>query len=259
MREGFLRVRILGSGSSGNAVLVMAGRCRLLVEAGVAASRVEAGCRAEGFEAGDLAAVLISHDHADHAGNAPLLSRRHKVPVICSEAAEEGLARAGKRLSERIPLEPFTDLGDLTVVSFPVPHDVTNHGFRFEADGARVGMVTDLGSVTEEIVESLWNCDVLIVEANHDTARLHAGPYPPWLKQRILSPTGHLSNHAAAMLAAGAAGPATRRVVLAHLSWQNNDPATAQGEVRGCLRRAGRWDLEVDVASRRGLPTPLVP
>jgi len=252
-----LRLRLLGSGSSGNAALVRAGRCRILVDAGLAASRLEAGCRQEGFEPEALECVLISHDHSDHAGSASCFSRRHGLPVFCLDGAEEALARAGRPLPVRLPLLPRLDLGEICVAAFPVPHDAPNVGWRFEAGGASIGLVTDLGHVTKMVVENLRDCNVLMIEANHDPLRLQEGPYPSWLKQRISSPAGHLSNRAAAQLAAAAVGPATRIVVLLHLSERNNRPELARREVQSVLSRMGRADIRVEVASRSGLPQPL--
>ena len=252
-----LSVRLLGSGSSGNAAIVRSGRAAVLLDAGLPMSRLEAGCRAEGIEPGAVEAVFLSHNHSDHSGAVSIFSRATRRPVLCSEGSGEALARAGRALPRPMPLPPEVDFGALRVVSFPVPHDVPNVGWRIEAEGMRVGFVTDLGHATAVVIERLRNCDILMIEANYDPELLAGGPYPRWLKTRISSSTGHLSNEAASELAVAAAGPATRQVVLVHLSERNNHPDLARRQVAAALAGAGREDIRVDVASRAGLPERL--
>lgn len=252
-----LRIRLIGSGSSGNAAIVRAGRVAVMLDAGVAVSRLEAACAAEGLAPSGLDGVFLSHEHGDHASGAGLFSKRHRLPVFCAESVEDGLARGRRPLVRAEPLGTCVDLGALRVRTFPVPHDSPNLGFRIEANGVRVGIVTDLGRVTPEVIEGLRECHTLMIESNYDDGMLRDGPYPVWLKERIGSPTGHLSNADAAELLETVAAAETRRVVLLHLSEKNNEPDRARTVAEAALFRAGRWNVEVDVATRAGLPRPL--
>ena len=238
-------------------MVVRAGRKAVLIDAGLPVRRLAAGCRAEGVEPDAIEAVFLSHDHADHAGAAGLFSKKTRRPVVCSDASADALARSGRALPSAMPLPNAVDFGTLRVVSFPVPHDAPNVGWRLESEGLRVGIVTDLGHATALVVNELRDCDVLMIESNYDHDLLDNGPYPRWLKTRIGSRAGHLSNEAAAELAVAAAGPATRRVVLMHLSERNNTPELARRQTIAALAAAGREDVRVDIASRSGLPERL--
>jgi phosphoribosyl 1,2-cyclic phosphodiesterase len=252
-----VRFRLIGSGSSGNATLVRSGRRAVLLDAGLSPARLEAGCREEGLDPASLEAILISHEHSDHAGGAAAFSARHRVPVFCSDEVDDAIARSRSPLLRREPLPSRVEFGWVRVITFPVPHDSPNIGFRVETDGVAVGMVTDLGRVTPRVEESLKGCQALYIESNYDEAQLREGPYPRWLKQRISSPTGHLSNTEGAELAAAAAGWETQRVVLVHLSERNNRPQLARDEVVAALSRVGRTGVKVEVAGRHGTARPL--
>ncbi len=254
-----MRIRVIGSGSSGNALLVRAGGRTILIDAGVALSRIEAGCRAEGVTPESIDALFVSHEHTDHAGAAALLSKRHRVPVWCSAETAEGIARSGRPLPRPEPLAPGAeaDLGRLRVRSFSIPHDAPNVGFRIEADGFAAGVATDLGHAPAGIEEGLADCDALLLESNYDEALLQRSRYPAWLRARIAGREGHLSNAQTGALAVRCVTARTRHLLLLHVSENTNSPVHARDAARRALDAAGRSSVLVQVAARHGAPEAL--
>ena len=255
-----VRVVLLGSGSSGNATLVAFGARRILVDAGLSARELAARLEGVGVAPRQLTAVLLSHEHHDHARGLERFAVKHALPVFTAPEALAALNLAPRHLGAWHPFEPGVafDASGVTVEPFSVPHDAANPvGFVLQAEGVRVGIVTDLGHATTLVVERLRGCHVLVVEANHDDGMLVRGPYPWALKQRIGGRLGHLSNEEAATLLAATADDACQAVILAHLSEKNNTAALARKAVASALAAAGRSRYAMRVAERGG-PTPAV-
>ena len=255
-----VRVVPLGSGSSGNATLVAFGAKRLLVDAGLSARELAARLAGVGVEPRQLTAILLSHEHHDHARGLERFAVKHGVPVFTAPETLAALNLAPRHLGAWHPFEPGVafDAFGVKVDPFTVPHDAVNPvGFVLEAEGVRVGIVTDLGHATTLVVERLRGCHVLFVESNHDDLMLQAGPYPWQLKQRIGGRMGHLSNADAAALLARVADDECRAVVLAHLSERNNTPALARSTASSALASAGRRRYEMRVADARRPSVPL--
>ena len=255
-----VRVVPLGSGSSGNATLVEFGARRLLVDAGLSARELAARLEGVGVAPRQLTAILLSHEHHDHARGLERFAVKHGVPVFTAPETLAALNLSPRHLGAWHPFEPGVafDAYGVKVDPFTVPHDAVNPvGFVLEAEGVRVGIVTDLGHATTLVVERLRGCHVLIVEANHDDGMLVRGPYPWALKQRIGGRLGHLSNEEAATLLAATAGDDCQAVILAHLSESNNTVALARQAVASSLAAAGRTRYAMRVAESRA-PTPAV-
>ena len=246
-----VRIVPLGSGSSGNAMLVEFGTRRLLVEAGLSARALGERLDAVGVAPSSLAAILVSHEHNDHARGLERFAVRARVPVVVAPETLAALDLSPAHLPGWLPLEPgrTLDLGPVRVESFPVPHDAVRPvGFVLEGEGVRVGIATDLGHATTLVVDRLGGCHVLVLESNHDDRMLQNGPYPWHLKQRVGGRMGHLSNEEAARLLERCAAEC-RAVVLAHLSERNNTPTLARDAAARALERAGRKRVEMRVAS----------
>lgn len=236
-------VHTLASGSSGNALVLSCGDIRLLVDAGISCRRIGAGLRALGLELADLTAVLITHTHADHVSGLGTLLKRTEVPVYAAEAAGRDLAfrlpEAAGRLETLEDCRPLS-LGAVEITAFPTSHDAPGaRGFRFDTPGGAVGLMTDTGYVTEEAADVLPGVALAVLEANHDVEAVRSGPYPYFLKERILGPGGHLKNEDAAALAVALVRAGAREIVLAHLSQENNTPARALRAVETALAAAG--------------------
>jgi phosphoribosyl 1,2-cyclic phosphodiesterase len=274
-----MRVTSLGSGSSGNALLVEAGprgRTKLLVDAGLSIRPLVERLRLAGALPSQLQGILITHEHGDHIAAVPELMENYAIPVITAPetiAAIDEWAREGEltglegheearwcgpRVEPPLlgalarPLEAggYTVIGDIEVVSFAVPHDAAAPcGYLLSAGGCRVCIVTDSGEVTPAMLAMMSQADLLILESNHDRERLLRGPYPYHLKQRILSPSGHLSNDQAceAVIRTWRAD-SVRWLWLAHLSRTNNTPKLAFNSMRSNLAAAGANLTQVHIS-----------
>lgn len=239
----------LASGSSGNAALLEQDGVCLLLDAGISCRRITAALRQLGRSLGDLSGILVTHTHADHIAGLQTLLKQWDGPVFASDAAGRDLRRrlAGieGRLSPFAMGERFTVDG-CDVDPFPTSHDAPGSaGFRV----GDFGLLTDTGYVTGEAAEVLTGVPLLVLEANHDVNMLRSGPYPYYLKRRILSDEGHLSNEAAARFAVCSCREGTEEIVLAHLSRDNNTPETALCAVSAALAEAGEGPI-LSVAER---------
>jgi phosphoribosyl 1,2-cyclic phosphodiesterase len=219
-----VRVASLGSGSRGNATLVAQGPCLVMVDCGFSPAQARQRAARLGVDLNDLDAILVTHEHSDHASGVAALSRRLRVPVYASYGSF-----ASGRLDGCYEQRPFNAdsrlrIGSLDVHAVPVPHDAREPvQFVFEGDG-RCGLLTDLGSVTPHVIAAYRGCDALLLEFNHDRRMLEDGPYPPALKRRVGGPWGHLSNTQAIELLEALATERPRRVYVAHVSDKNNHP-----------------------------------
>jgi phosphoribosyl 1,2-cyclic phosphodiesterase len=255
-----VRVVSLGSGSSGNAVLIQTGRTAVLVDAGIPIRPLVSRLRQAGVTPSMLSAVLLTHEHADHARSAEAFARRYAIPLVADPRTLKAVLEQPKPVMEEqdqgrpvermeLPVGRAAKLHDLEVRGFPISHDaVAPCGYVLATGAWRACVVTDTGEARVEMMEAMRGAHLLVIEANHDVERLRLGPYPWSLKRRILSPTGHLSNEqtAQALLATLDDGP--RWVWLAHLSRTNNTPDLARAHVRLSLRQAGLGHVKVDVA-----------
>jgi phosphoribosyl 1,2-cyclic phosphodiesterase len=246
-----LRVSILASGSSGNLTLLETERTRILVDAGLGKRETLARLAAIGLEVHHLDAVLITHEHSDHCNGLPQVLGLWKAPLYVTEPTMAELKRIlphtfGKRLRgvESIQSGQRFTVGDIDVHAFAIPHDAVDPiGFTFRTNGTKVAICTDLGYMPELVKVHLRESDCLILESNHDLEMLKVGPYPWVVKQRVLSRTGHLSNHAVSEFLADPDGfdSRARFLVLAHISQENNNPYL----VRLCAEEAlGRRPAE---------------
>lgn len=252
-------VHTLSSGSSGNALLLSCGSTHLLVDAGISCRRITASLRELGLTPEDLTAILITHAHTDHIAGLQTLLKRTACPVrafgrTCREL-EYRLAGISDRLQ---PMDAGTryTLGHCTVTAFPTAHDAPGScGYRFDTEDGGVGLMTDTGMVTREAAEILPGVDLAVLESNHDVEAVRSGPYPYYLKQRILGNCGHLHNEDAARFAVVLAEAGASEIVLAHLSQENNTPAMARTAVETALSAAG-LSPSLSVAPRDRLSTP---
>jgi phosphoribosyl 1,2-cyclic phosphodiesterase len=245
-----LRVTFLGSGSGGNSTLVAYGDTRVLVDAGFSAREIAGRLASHGEDPARLTAILVTHEHRDHACGVRVLQKRTGAPVLASKGTCEGAHEEGNGPFEHEHLDPgdTVRLGELRVTSFRVMHDAREPvGFLFEApDGTRLGYVSDIGEMTGEVAEALAGCEYVALEANHDARMLEHGPYPWFLKRRIASANGHLSNEAAGEAIGSVASDRLRHVFAIHVSRTNNTPDLAAAALRAGLLRTG---LDVPVTA----------
>jgi len=239
-----MRFASLGSGSSGNALLVEAGRTRVLLDCGFGLADIRARLARVGVDAADLDAILVTHEHEDHAGGVARLARRGEIPVYLTYGTLRAMGADGDAIPDARLIDshaPFA-IGDIEVRPFPVPHDAREPAQFVFSDGAScLGVLTDVGDSTPHIAQMLSGLEALVLECNHDRAMLAGGPYPPGLKQRIGGRLGHLDNETAANLVRDLDCSRLRHVVAAHLSQQNNTPELARSALAGALGCAPEW------------------
>ncbi len=261
-------VSVLASGSSGNAAYVKAGRTELLFDAGISRSALFSRLAGIGASPADLNAIFISHEHIDHVRGVGPVHRAVGIPVYASRGTlESGSAFLG----EIDGLRQFTggpgsldsiELGNTVVTPVRVAHDAADPtGFVIEYKGRRLGIFTDLGGVTPAVREAFSTLDCAVLEANHSIEMLWNGPYPLYLKERIASPHGHLSNESAASLLIESASPGLKAVFLAHRSIHNNTPELAYtllDHARQELKKNGSGCRMALVHTSRAGPTGLV-
>lgn len=250
-----IKFTVLGSGSTGNAVLISSERTNVLVDAGLSAREILKRLAAVGIDPADIDAVLITHEHSDHAGGLRVLIGSLTCPVYISKETEDAFystrrgiqngdsesARRRTALSGRcIEIESSRDfrIGDIDFEPFSVPHDAAdNFGFVARRDGVRVATLMDFGHITPLIRQKLNGCDAIVIESNHSRDMLRACSVYTWeLKQRIFSRNGHLSNEDLSDWLTSDFDGTARHIVLAHLSQRANDPALALITAETALR-----------------------
>ena len=240
----------LFSGSSGNATLVRSGDTAILIDAGRSRRAIACGLGSVGMEFSAISAVFITHEHTDHVGALSQIAKHEGISVHASGGTADTLARldfVGSALT-RHPVIYEEVVGNLTVTAFPLPHDSACHvGYVVrDESGDAICIATDMGHVSEALLSALAGCRGALIEANHDIDMLKTGPYPAYLKSRILSPVGHLSNGDCAKVADYACHLGIRYLALGHLSEENNTPRLAYDTV--CAAITG--DVKLTVCDR---------
>lgn len=228
-----MRLIVLGSGSSGNAVYIESGETSVLVDVGLSAKETARRMNEAGIDPARLTAIVVTHEHADHVKGVGVMSKTVAAPVFISREtkAECKWPRdgAGVRWGEVISSSAPFQIGSLDFHPFHIPHDgVDTFAFTVESERVKVGIVTDLGYITQLVAERLRGCNLVVIESNHDRDMLKVGPYPWSLKQRIASNTGHLSNDETARWMREDFDGRAEYLVLAHLSRQCNHPELAR-------------------------------
>ena len=230
MKKGSMRFAVLASGSSGNACYVETAEARVLIDAGLSGEELIRRMEKAGIDPARLDGVLLTHEHIDHIRGAGPLARRFDLPVYANRLTMRRAVRTLGNLSTPVFFQtgqPIT-LRGLCIETFTKCHDAADPvGVMVHADGARLGIITDLGRSTPVVEDRLRGCHALVVEFNHDVRMLEEGPYPLELKRRIKGDEGHLSNLQAGGLLKALRHEALSTVVLAHLSEKNNHPEKA--------------------------------
>lgn len=226
----------LYSGSKGNCVLIETEKAKILIDAGKSARALCQALGSVGLDFSNIDAIFITHEHTDHVSALEVLLKKHQKPVhIVGISAQKLLLRSAGNIESSLCIHPpkfSVEVGDMTVESFPTPHDSEfSVGYRIAVGDTCIGYATDIGYVTDEIRENLSGCESVVLECNHDVDMLMNGAYPYDLKLRIRSNRGHLSNRDCADLAADLCLIGTKNILLAHLSEENNDPTLAYDEV----------------------------
>jgi len=247
-----LRFCALGSGSRGNAMLIEAGRTRLMLDNGFSLRETEKRLGLLGVDAASIAGILVTHEHSDHCNGVGALARKYGLAVY----ATQGTYTSGRldELPDARLINSHQDfsVGDLQIQPFPVPHDAREPcQFVFSDGKRRLGILTDTGSSTAHIEDLLSGIDALVLECNHDKAMLARGDYPYHVKLRVAGDYGHLNNEQAALLLQSINTSSLQHIVAAHISEKHNTQALAQHSLSAALHCPREWIAIAD--QHRGL------
>lgn len=230
----------IASGSSGNCIYAGSSASSVLIDAGLSGKRISTGLTGIDQSIEDIDGILVTHEHADHIKGVGVLARRYGIPIYATQGTLDALlsmTSVGKLpeglLHAVVPDQEFV-IGDLHVKPFRIPHDAAEPvGYRICHNGKCAAVATDMGCYDSYIVDALKGLDVLLLESNHDVRMLQAGPYPYYLKRRIMGEQGHLSNETAGQLLSMVLHDHIREIFLGHLSKENNYEQLAYETVRG--------------------------
>lgn len=246
-------VYTLFSSSKGNSVYIRAGHTRLLIDIGRSRKAINDALVSVGSSLGEIDAIFITHAHSDHTCGLCAIAAKEWTPIHTTrQTAEQLLCKCAE---ERLTIheEHFcVEIGDVRVHSFVTPHDSHGSvGYVVDYKGSyRFGICTDTGCISREMAEELIHCDGVLIEANYDEEMLQKGPYPYYLKQRISANTGHLSNNKAAQLCCILARAGVKKIMLGHISSENNLPELALKCCCKELLEKGYNDIDITVADR---------
>ena len=241
-----LRFASIGSGSKGNCLVVEAGSTRVLYDCGLSPRETEKRLAKIGLTPADIAGILVTHEHDDHAGQAYPFAAQHKLPVWLTYGTQVAMAESGKVPGDvdtrTIEGRDAFAIGGVQVQPYTVPHDAREPVQFVLSDGAfRLGVLTDIGASTTHVEATLSGCDALVLETNHDVDMIWGGDYPKWLKERITGPFGHLSNLQAEQMLAALDRSRLKHVLAAHLSRQNNRPELAREALARAMGCSADW------------------
>ena len=239
----------LYSGSGGNSTVFFNGHDGILIDAGKTRKFLVSSLQSAGIPADSIRSIFITHDHGDHTSALHILTKYHNINVHCHRDTAPYIAGAvnedllfphGSGFSE--------DICGIRVTSFPTSHDTdVSVGYRIDWNGRSFGYATDLGVFTDDVLEALRGCECVVLESNHDYGMLVNGAYAPGTKLRIASDRGHLSNSQAGEAAVKLARAGTKKIILAHLSKDNNTPVLALNTVRRRLSEGGYTSVPVNI------------
>lgn len=237
-----LRFASLGSGSKGNGTLIESGKTRILLDCGFTLGETERRLHRLGVSPQSLDAILVTHEHGDHAGGVGRLSRRYNLPVWLTVGTCHAMRDTRFAATHYINVHQALEINDLHVAPFPVPHDAREPcQFVFSNGNHKLGILTDVGTHTALIIQMLQKLDALMLECNYDAEMLANGPYPPSLKSRVAGRYGHLDNRQSTYLLEQIDLSGLQHLVGMHLSENNNLPQYAQDALCAGVGGEKKW------------------
>lgn len=229
----------LFSSSSGNCTYIGSSGGGVLIDAGVSAKQISLKLNSVGVSEKDIGAVFVTHEHSDHIKGLRVFASKFNIPVYATEGTLRELEKSGVLNGNFsvFPIDGEIECNGQLISAFRTSHDVAEScGFSVTtSDGRKICIATDTGIVTDEMRAALTGCDLALVESNHDIGMLRNGSYPYMLKRRILSDVGHLSNLACGEFVTELVKSGTTRLVLGHLSKENNIPSLAYRTTKSAL------------------------
>ena len=249
------------SGSSGNCIFVGSDKTSLLVDVGLSGKRIEFGLNEIDRTTSEIDGILVTHEHSDHVKGLGVLARRYNIPIYANKETitaikrMDSLGKLPEGIFREIAVDEDYQLGDVTIKPFAISHDAAMPmGYRLEKGDKAIAVATDMGQYSDYTIEKLTGLNALLLEANHDVNMLQVGAYPYYLKRRILSERGHLSNESAGQLLCELLHDELEVVLLGHLSQENNYEALAYETVCAEITMGDNpykaKDFDIKVASR---------
>ena len=262
-----MQINSIGSSSSGNSYLIKAGGVNLLLDLGLSCSKILNAASELGIDAEDIDGVLITHEHIDHVRSVRAISKKCENAKIYASSGTIGNCSSFSDVDPDrvccVKAGDEIDFGDVHVRCFSLSHDATEPiGYSFDDGESMLCVVTDTGIITDEIFDEIIKADILVFEANHEENLLMMGEYPYYVKMRIKSDLGHLSNVTAgevlARVLAERESYSKLEIMLAHLSEKNNTPEQARLTIEDILRENGfenDRDYKIQIALKEGITT----
>lgn len=256
-----IRLCSLSSGSSGNCIFVGNYSSGLLVDCGISGKETLKNLNSIGVCSSTIKAVVVTHEHSDHIRSVGIISRKLGIPIYANINTWNSMGDLiGAIKTENIrsfKVGEDLEIGGIGVRSYSIPHDAADPvGFCFYEGNKKISIATDLGYFSDTVKENISGSDMIMLESNHDTEMLMTGRYPFFLKRRIMSENGHLSNEAAGNAVYDLIQTGVREVLLGHLSQENNFPELAYETVKGILKQNKinlDADIKLDIAPRKGV------
>lgn len=256
-----MRMATVASGSSGNCIYVGSNQTHILIDAGISKKRTEMGLHNNDIDLKDISGIMITHEHIDHIGGLGVISRKYEIPIYATKKTLEQIEKnktigaIPTGLYREIRPDENYNIGDLEICPFHISHDAADPvGYRVNCSDKSVAVATDMGKYDDYIISKLQDLDAIVIEANHDVNMLLAGNYPYQLKQRILGDRGHLSNEASGRLINDILNDKIKRIILGHLSKENNFEELAYETVRSEILMSDNEyrpdDFDIQVAKR---------
>ena len=234
-----MRLCSIASGSSGNCIYVGSEQTHLLIDTGISKKKIDEGLGKLGIKGEELSGILITHEHLDHIQGLGVFTRKYGIPIYATKGTITGIMECKNignmpdGLFREVQVNQSFAIGDLEIKPFAISHDANEpSGYRVENEEKSIAVATDLGEYDDYIVENLKDLNAIILEANHDVHMLEVGPYPYYLKQRVLSSRGHLSNELTGRLLCNILHEKLKYIVLGHLSKENNYEELARETVK---------------------------
>ncbi len=260
IEENTMRLMTIASGSSGNCTYIGSDNTHILIDSGISRKRILEGLKKADLSINDISAIFITHEHWDHISGLRVLTKNLDVPVYASKGTIDGIisSKSGNEINKDIlNVIPYgiTGIGDISIDMFSVSHDANEpSAYSFTCNGKKAAVVTDLGFYNDSIKEKIKDVNALVLEANHDVNMLMVGPYPYYLKQRVMGNRGHLSNETCGRLLSQIIHDDMKNVLLGHLSKENNYTELAYQTVANEIDLAENEykasDFNIGIASR---------
>lgn len=254
----------LYSGSTGNCLFIHSNKTKILIDAGASAKSIVLALASIDIDINDINAILVTHEHIDHVKSIGTLSKKYNIPVYANSETWDHMPEQKNKIS---PNNIFIfqnnkefQINDLTIFPFSTPHDAANScGFNIFNKNKKISIATDLGHITEEIMNRLKGSTFLMLESNYEPNILNCCKYPYYLKNRISSPTGHLSNEIASKITTKLINSGLKSVTLGHLSKENNFPDLAYKTLLNELKNNNYPSDIIDITiATRSEPTKVI-